>query len=150
MQKSRQFAMKPPTRIVLDTNILVSGLLKRASLPGLILDYIVAGALIVVMETRLMDEYQRVLARPRLQIPAVEAEQILMFIAAHSEWINPSRLIPEPDFVPDPTDLPFAETAVAGCAQALVTGNPRHFGFLAAYDVQVFPPAEFLNWFDQV
>jgi putative PIN family toxin of toxin-antitoxin system len=134
--------MKPPIRIVLDTNVLVSGLLKRTSLPGLILDYIFAGVLIVVMEARLMDEYQRVLGRPRLQIPAAEAGQILTFLAAHGEWIIPLRLIPEPDFVPDPTDLPFAEAAVAGCARALVTGNPRHFGFLSAYDVQVFTPAE--------
>ena len=138
--------MKPPIRIVLDTNVLVSGLLNRASLPGSILNYIVAGVLTTVMEPRLMDEYQRVLARPRLHIPVAEAGQILLFIATHGDWIIPLPLMPEPGFIPDPSDLPFAEAAVTGCVQALVTGNPRHFSFLAAYDIQVFTPTEFLDW----
>jgi uncharacterized protein len=74
--------MKSLVRIVLDTNVLVSGLLKRASPPGRILDHIVAGALTVVLEARIMEEYQRVLTRPHLHIPSSEAGQMLTFLAA--------------------------------------------------------------------
>ena len=136
--------MKLPPRIVLDTNVLVSGLLKRNSLPGIILDQILAGNLKVVLDSRLMDEYRQVLARPRLQIPAVEAQQILIFLAVQGEWMPPTRLNPEPIEIPDPDDLPFAEAAIAGNVQALVTGNPRHFAFAEIYGVPILTPAEFL------
>ncbi|MDI6769102.1 MAG: hypothetical protein QMD04_05440 [Anaerolineales bacterium] len=45
--------------------------------------------------------------------------------------------------IPDPADLPFAEVAVAAGVDALVTGNVRHFTFLAEYKVKVLTPAQF-------
>ncbi len=141
--------MQPPVRIVLDTNVLVSGLLNRAGRPGLILNQILSGALAVVLEPRLMDEYQRVLMRPRLQIPSAEARHILTYLSVQGIWVASMRLAPEPALVLDPADLPFAEAAVAGGVDALITGNPRHFTFLPAYGVRVLAPAEFLGWLEQ-
>lgn len=141
--------MQTPVRIVLDTNVLVSGLLNRAGRPGLILNQILSGALTVVMDPRLMDEYQRVLMRPGLQIPSAEAKHILTYLSFQAIWVAPMRLAPEPDLVLDQADLPFAEAAVAGGVDALITGNPRHFTFLPAYGVRVLAPAEFLGWLDR-
>lgn len=47
--------------------------------------------------------------------------------------------------VPDPKDLPFAEAAVSGGAQTLVTGNEKHFSFLEEFGVKVLNPQIFLK-----
>ncbi len=65
--------MPTPILIVLDTNVLVSGLLKRNSPPEKVLDMILAGKVRVAMDERVYDEYTRALARPRLRIPPNQA-----------------------------------------------------------------------------
>jgi putative PIN family toxin of toxin-antitoxin system len=54
--------------IVLDTNILVSALLKRNSNPGRILDLIISNQVQVALDSRILKEYVNVLARPRLGV----------------------------------------------------------------------------------
>jgi predicted nucleic acid-binding protein len=49
--------MKLPVRLVLDTNVLVSGLLKLSSPPGRILDLILSGQIIPVFQPGIMEEY---------------------------------------------------------------------------------------------
>jgi len=135
-------------RIVLDTNVLVSGLLKRASSSGRILDYILSGAVTPVLESRLVDEYQRVLARPRLKIPPKQAQQVLMLIIALGKWVTTEGLEPLPDITPDPGDIPFAQTALAAKVDALITGNSKHFLFLKDHGIQALSPTEFLAWYE--
>lgn len=48
--------------------------------------------------------------------------------------------------LPDSSDLPFLEVAVAGRVDALITGNLRHFKPISgSHDVNVCTPAEFLE-----
>ena len=54
--------------IVLDTNVLVSALLKRNSNPERILDLIISNQAQVALDSRILKEYVNVLARPRLGI----------------------------------------------------------------------------------
>src|SRR5688572_26063680 len=130
-------------RIVLDTNVLVSGLLNPAGPPGRILDLVTTGHVAVVYDDRILAEYRAVLARPRLRIEPMEAAWIIEQIE------QGGSLIPSPPLdveLPDPQDLAFAEVAEAAAVVALVTGNGRHFiplrGTLA---VPVLTPAEFLQ-----
>ena len=51
-------------RVVLDTNVLVSGLLSEHGPPGLIVDLVFAGELALVYDARLLAEYRDVLVRP--------------------------------------------------------------------------------------
>ena len=41
----------------------------------------------------------------------------------------------------------FAEIAISGEAEALVTGNGKHFSGLKDRGVTVLSPAQFLEWF---
>jgi len=50
---------------VLDTNVLVSGLLKRSGPPARTLELILSGQAIPILQPDILDEYTRVLARPR-------------------------------------------------------------------------------------
>jgi len=49
--------------------------------------------------------------------------------------------------LPDPDDNPFLEVAIGANADALVTGNKRHFPSDAAGKVKILSPAEFLRYF---
>ena len=52
-------------RIVVDTNVLVSGLLSPHGPPGRMVDGIVAEELVVLFDDRILDEYRDVLGSPR-------------------------------------------------------------------------------------
>lgn len=130
-------------RIVLDTNVVVSGLLSPGGPPGRIVDMVTSRALSVVYDDRILAEYRNGLARPRLRIEPVEAAAVLDVIEREGV------LVPAPPLaviLPDPTDLPFLEVAAAGMADALVTGNERHFVPLEGEcAVHVVSPAVFLS-----
>ncbi|WP_295586323.1 putative toxin-antitoxin system toxin component, PIN family [uncultured Lamprocystis sp.] len=54
-------------RAIVDTNILISGLLSKAGVPGKIVDAIVAGRITAVFSSETLAELRDVLTRPRLQ-----------------------------------------------------------------------------------
>lgn len=132
-------------RIVLDTNVLVSGLLSPGGPPGRIVDLVAAARVTVAHDDRILSEYRAVLARPRLGIEPSEAAAVLDVIAYEGLYLSASPLDVE---LPDPDDLPFLEVAVGAVADALVTGNARHFRPLrGAHDAHVCSPAEFVDAF---
>lgn len=129
-------------RIVLDTNVLVSGLLSAAGPPGRVLDLVLAGRLTVHFDDRILMEYRDVLARPRLRIDPRAAAAVLDHVEQTGILTPAAPLDVE---LPDADDLPFLEVAVAGSVDALVTGNQRHYQpRLGRCTSPVETPAEFL------
>jgi putative PIN family toxin of toxin-antitoxin system len=128
--------------IVHDTNVLVSGVLNPAGAPGRLVDLILAHRGAVAYDDRLLAEYRRVLTRSRFHIQPEEVHNLL------AAWQNAGILVTASSLkiesAPDPDDLPFAEVAYAAQADALVTGNPKHFAFLPRLGVPVLSPAECL------
>ncbi|MEX0691356.1 MAG: putative toxin-antitoxin system toxin component, PIN family [Gemmatimonadales bacterium] len=110
-------------RIVLDTNVLVSAMLKQGSPPDLVLSLVIAGRVELVVDSRIRAEYRAVLARPVFRLPAAAVDRVLRVVEA-SEWVVPDPL---PLLTTDPDDQPFLEVAIAAGVDAIVTGNTRHF-----------------------
>lgn len=132
-------------KIVLDTNVLVSGLLSPTGPPGRIVDLVATARLVVVYDDRIIAEYREVLARPRLRIEPAEATAILDLIVHEGLYMPAAPLGVQ---LPDPDDLPFLEVAVAASVDALVTGNGRHFRVGSGEQhASVHSPAEFLAKF---
>lgn len=128
-------------RVVLDTNVLVSGLLSESGVPGWIVDLVLSGELEPAVDERVLGEYREVLARPELELPQDEVRTLLAALERLSVRRTPS---PWPHPLPDPDDEPFL--AVAAAAEAvLVTGNLRHFPETAREGVQVLSPREMLE-----
>lgn len=130
-------------RIVVDTNVLVSGVLNPHGPPGRIVETMLARMFVVLCDDRIMSEYRVVLLRPVFRFETTEMEAMLDHIERTGENIicAPAGLI-----LPDPTDLPFLEVAIAGHADALVTGNLKHFKPKRGHHgVTVLSPAQFVR-----
>lgn len=130
-------------RIVLDTNVLVSGLHNPNGTPGRIVDLLLQGRIQVLYDDRILAEYLDVLARPELAIDPSLAQAVVGYIRLAGGRIT---ALPMPaDALPDPDDLPFAEVAISGEGEALVTGNVKHFSGLKERGVIVLSPMQFLE-----
>lgn len=133
-----------PLRIVLDTNVLVSGLLNPRGAPGRIVDLLLTGEVQILYDDRILAEYSEVLRRPRFGFEERDVRRVLDYLTFSGEAVTGLPLSVE---APDEDDLPFAEVAVSGRADALVTGNPGHFAFVE--DLPVMLPVAFLEFWVQ-
>ena len=128
-------------KVVLDTNVLVSGLMTRGGTCSIILDLLSDGRLAAALDGRIMNEYQRVCAEPRLCLDSDAVQDFLHFLDDLAESVTATPLKAD---LPDPDDLPFLEVAAAAHA-VLVTGNKKHFPHRIVGAVQVVSPVEFLD-----
>ncbi len=128
--------------VVLDTNVLVSGLLNGNGSPGKIIDRVMDGRIRVAYDDRIMGEYEDVLHRPELRIRPALARAVIAYIELAGVLVEPHPL--KVDEFNDVDDMPFAEVFVTSKADALVSGNLRHFLPLIQKGMVVMSPADFL------
>ena len=126
-------------RIVLDTNVLVSGLLSAAGPPGWIVEAVLTGDLDLALDMAIREEYEEVLKRPEFGFPASQVDTLLSAIDNVALWVAAAPPWPVP--LPDPDDEPFLAVAAAS-GSALVTGNVRHFPVASRRGVVVLTPRE--------
>lgn len=112
---------------VLDTNILVSALMRPAGPPGQVMAQVGQGRLIPVYSEAVMGECKAVLHRPRLRLEPDKVDAALDGIRLLGLRLFTTQLPPRPAAgLPDPGDWPFIACALAtGCP--VITGNLRHF-----------------------
>jgi len=132
-----------PLRVVLDTNVVVSGLLRRhASPPVQILDAVAAGLVRLVLDERILAEYAEVLVRPRLGLDPPSVARYLRTIQSDADAIVADALDLE---LSDPADCKFLEVAASGATDYLVTGNGRHFRPIrGTHHLAIMTPREFV------
>lgn len=129
-------------KIVLDTNVLVAGLLSPFGPCGDIVRMVSSGNLTLCIDARVLSEYREVLERPKFSFDHDKVAAILDYIEHHG-WVVASAPFPLP--LRDPDDEPFLEIAVSSGADYLVTGNAAHFPSELCKGVQVVSPADFLK-----
>ncbi|MBM3493419.1 MAG: putative toxin-antitoxin system toxin component, PIN family [Armatimonadetes bacterium] len=128
-------------RVVLGTNVLVSGLLSPHGPASQLVLMTSAGDIVVCHDSRVLHEYRTVLIRPRFRFPRGQVKALLTQIESEGEFVAASPLTLD---LPDPSDRPFIEVAVAAVADALITGNRRHYPSGVAGVVPVLSPSEAL------
>ena len=111
-------------RVVLDTNVVVSALLKPDSLEDQVLRLGLAGRLRLCLSAETLAEYALVLPRPKFKLHPNEVKQALARLRAASAMFSPARTIHVSE---DEPDNRFLECAEAAGAKYLVTGNIKHF-----------------------
>ena len=127
-------------RVVLDTNVLVSGLSTPFGPPGQIIRIVADGSVALCYDARILAEYREVLHRPNFPFSSGSVEALLDQIVANGIVI---AAMPLRSSLPDRDDEPFLEVALAGEAP-LVTGNLKHYPKLKRQGTLVESPAEFL------
>lgn len=131
-------------RIVLDTNVLVAGLLSAHAAPARVLQSILAGEVSICYDSRIVAEYRQVLARPKFAFDQELTEDVIDWIEVSGELLIPPPLSVS---LPDPDDVMFLEVAVAANVDCLVTGNLRHFPQRRRHGVSVLKPMQFVEWY---
>ena len=113
--------------MVLDTNIIVSMMLKKHSTSGAEVQLCLLGELVPVMNKHILQEYSEVLSRPKFMFPQDIVRGVLAGLVENADFIEAESV--SVDFV-DASDKIFYEVALTYRKQAetfLVTGNLRHF-----------------------
>lgn len=128
-------------RSVLDTNVLVSGLLSPHGPCAQIIELVIEGVVDACVAERLPDEYDRVLHRRRLAMPTHQVQDILDLLRRSALHVSARPLSAN---LPDPDDLPFVEVASVANA-VLITGNKRHYPRRHRGRVKVLNPREALD-----
>jgi putative PIN family toxin of toxin-antitoxin system len=131
-------------KIVLDTNVLVSGLLAPFGPSGKIVRMVSAGELILYIDARILSEYQEVLHRPKFKFDKDHISILVDFIKRYGQFVSS---LPLKNLLPDPDDEPFLEVAIAGKVRSLITGNSVHYPPLSREGINIFSPSEFLEYF---
>jgi putative PIN family toxin of toxin-antitoxin system len=113
-----------PLRLVLDTNVIVSAVLKPEGLPRTALLLAITQPARLYVSPEILVEYREVIARPEFKIRRGLRHQLLQLIRNHARLVHPARAV---QVAKDPDDNKFLECADAARADYLVTGNLRHF-----------------------
>jgi len=129
-------------RVVLDTNVLVSGLLSASGPPAWIVEAVLAGELELALDTAIRQEYEDVLRRPEFRFSPEVVDDLLVAIDQFGFQVVAAPPCPVP--LPDPDDEPFL--AVARITNStLVTGNLKHYPPRTRYGVTVQTPRELVD-----
>ena len=132
--------------IALDTNVLVSALLRPVSPPGRVLDLVTTRMVDIALDERVLSEYRDVLLRSEFGFPPLFVHELLDFVWRYGCRTHAAPLTM---MLPDADAAKFIEVAVGAGASALVTGNLRHYPADQRHGVRVMTPREFLGaWAD--
>ena len=112
-------------RIVVDTNVVVSGLYSSRGASHQILRIIPDEKFKMLVSVPLFFEYESVLKRGKFGLTAKEVDNILNVIAKFAEKVEPYFLWRP--FLVDPNDDMLLELAVAGGADAIISFNKKDF-----------------------
>ena len=115
--------MTPPPRVVPDTHVVLSALVFTGGATARLRQAWQQGTCLLLVSTATTQELTRVLAYPKFELSRAEQAELLADYLPYAEVVavpTPQPAVPD---CRDPHDLPFLELAVAGQAQALITGD---------------------------
>ncbi len=132
-------------RVVLDTNVLLSGIAFPGSVPGRIMSAWRLGSLEVVLSDFIIEELRRVLPRlgHRHGLTSAEIDGLLDILSIQAEILTPH--VPDEQLLRDTNDLPVLGTLLAavqsGNIDYLLTGDKDLLVLADRYPV--ISPADF-------
>jgi putative PIN family toxin of toxin-antitoxin system len=132
-------------RVVLDTNVIVSGLRSRRGASFRVLSLIGSGLFEHYMSVALAFEYEDAVKRSAsgIHLPKAVVEDILDFLCASARQ-QEIHFLWRPT-LPDPQDDMVLEVAVHGGCEAIVTYNVEDFRGSERFGIKVIKPQELLK-----
>lgn len=112
---------------VIDTNVLVSAMLKWNSIPGNVMELVFSKTVIPLLNADIMKEYREVLSRPKFHMTDEIIQNVLAEINQLGIYIGAEEI----DIaLPDPKDRIFYNVVMEERKTEdayLITGNIKHF-----------------------
>ncbi|MBL8091090.1 MAG: putative toxin-antitoxin system toxin component, PIN family [Anaerolineales bacterium] len=128
-------------RVVLDTNIIVSGYLGGA-VEAIIVAW-KSGDFTLIVTEAIINEYLSVLKRPKFKIEQVEIEDFSALLFDKAEFVIPLEHI---NAIPnDDSDNKFLDAAIAGRANIIVSGDQHLLELKSFQNVEIVTAKEFLE-----
>lgn len=133
--------MRVPERVVMDTNVFVSRLLRFDSVPGRAAEKAIHHAVLLVSQPT-MNELAEVLAQPKFDryVTVKQRLQFIRLIAHTAKFVPIIHSIRE---CRDPKDDKFLEVALNGRADVIVTGDADLLAMHPWRGIQIQPPSQY-------
>lgn len=112
---------------VIDTNVLVSAMLKWNSVSGCVIEQTFVGEIIPLLNENVLAEYIEVLNRPKFHFDKEKIDEVIKGLIKRGVFIDAEETKIE---LPDDKDVVFYEIVMEkrkGTEAFLVTGNIKHF-----------------------
>lgn len=112
---------------VIDTNVLISAAMKPESVPGQVVELVLDGVIVPLLNKAIIKEYRDVLLRPKFDFPEQIVKDVLNEIDSRGIYVDAEHIDVD---LPDPKDLVFYEVVMDMRKEEdayLVTGNIKHF-----------------------
>lgn len=131
-------------KVVIDTNVLVSSLLKPKSKARDIYRLALRGKIKLYISEDLLNELKRVLEYPKFEIERLQKETFLKNLQRVATFVYPRQSI---DVIKeDSPDNRFLECAVEAKVDYLISGDKKHLLPLKNFEgIRILNPDEFLR-----
>ena len=134
-------------KVVVDTNIFISAVIKERSKPGQLLNLVKEKKIVLVLSPDILSEIETVLFYPRLmrihQLKEKAIRAYLKKIESISQIVMPTKRLEV--IKEDTSDDIYLECAVAGQADFIISGD-HHLKDLKSYEgIRILSPAVFLK-----
>jgi putative PIN family toxin of toxin-antitoxin system len=136
-------------RVVVDTNILISAVIRPLGTVGLVLRHLRDGHYILIYSEPILTEIVDVLNRPTIRdkygLTQADIETIIGLVLLRGEVIIPKRRI---TVCRDPKDNMILEAAIDGSADMIISGDQDLLSMRTFEGIAILTPAEFIGHLD--
>lgn len=135
--------MRTPERVVIDTNVFISRLLRLESVPGQAVGKALHNANVLASHET-MTELADILAQEKFDryVSIEQRQQFIRLIAYTAEFVPVIHAVRE---CRDPKDDKFLEVALNGRADVIVTGDEDLLAMNPWREIAILSPAEYLK-----
>jgi hypothetical protein len=135
-------------KVVMDTNVLISCLLKPKSKANDMYRLALREKIKLYISEDLLNELKRVLEYPKFEIERLQKETFIRNLLRVAILVCPRQKISV--IKKDPADNMFLECAVEAKANCLISGDKRHLLPLKSFrGVRILNPDEFLRLYQE-
>ena len=112
---------------VIDTNVVVSSMLKNQSIPGQIIDLVTRGTIVPLVNEEILNEYLEVITRNKFNFNSAVINGTMNIIKSKAIYLQKEQTLE--DFI-DKDDIVFFEIVMSARSTMdayLITGNMKHY-----------------------
>lgn len=135
--------MRSAQRVVVDTNVFISGLLRESSVPGQAAANARHEAILLVSHAT-MNELADVLSQPKFDryVTVRQRIQFIRLIVNLAEFVPIVQTVRE---CRDPKDDKFLEVALNGRADVIITGDQDLLSMNPWREIEILTPVDYLK-----